>query len=300
MKNKVLRRLSLKQSSLGERGDTIVEVMIVLAVLGMAIGISYATANRSLLNARQAQENSQAAELVQSQIEQLRTLTKSNCTTSPIDNDHCIYNASSGGPSTPFCLVGGKVKSANTTSGCTNAGENGRYKLTITRNDTTDTFTVTAKWDDVLGEGVDTVTLSYRLPQPPILANDGGSVGGSVGGSPTGLSVVATGSPTTTPGTTWPNSIAYSVPITITGGTPGENIILIAAAPNDTYLSCDNKKSCWNTFTFDANGTASGTMVGLCTTEPGASNHPWDIYITGPSKYLKNGKWVNTGNQVCP
>ena len=41
-----------------QRGDTIIEVLIVLAVLGLAIGITYATANRSILNARQAQESS--------------------------------------------------------------------------------------------------------------------------------------------------------------------------------------------------------------------------------------------------
>jgi hypothetical protein len=86
--------------------------------------------------------------------------------------------------------VGGKVKGATPPSPCTNLGENGRYNVTITRDDTvispddkSDTFTVTAKWDDVLGEGVDTVTLSYRLPKPPILADDGSDDGGGDDGS---------------------------------------------------------------------------------------------------------------------
>src|SRR5437868_4001892 len=56
------------------RGDTIVEVLVVLAVLGLAIGISFATANRSLLATRAAQENSQATSYLQSQVEELRYL----------------------------------------------------------------------------------------------------------------------------------------------------------------------------------------------------------------------------------
>lgn len=59
-----------------QRGDTIIEVMIVLAVLGLALSISYATANRSLLNTRQAQENSEATSLVQSQVEALRYIAR--------------------------------------------------------------------------------------------------------------------------------------------------------------------------------------------------------------------------------
>jgi type II secretory pathway pseudopilin PulG len=160
----------LKRFSLGEGGDTIVEVMIVLAVLGLAIGISYATANRSLLNARQAQENSQASELVQSQVEQLRTLSTANCgpppaTAPPVDTAHCIYG-NFGTSSNPFCLVADQV-TANTNTGCSQAGESGRYSLSITRQDASYTFTVIAKWPDVLGEGTDTVTMIYQLPPGP-------------------------------------------------------------------------------------------------------------------------------------
>ena len=67
--------MSLIKHNFDSLGDTIVEVMIVLAVLGLALSISYATANHSLLNARQAQENAQATEYGQAQIEDLRALT---------------------------------------------------------------------------------------------------------------------------------------------------------------------------------------------------------------------------------
>ena len=68
----LLRRLS-RPRSLNSAGDTIVEVLIVLAVLGLAMSISYATANRGLQKSRTAQEHSQALGIINSQIELLRS-----------------------------------------------------------------------------------------------------------------------------------------------------------------------------------------------------------------------------------
>lgn len=58
---------------IGSRGDTIVEVLIVLAVLGSAMSLAYATANRGLQKSRNAQEHSQALGIINSQIELLRS-----------------------------------------------------------------------------------------------------------------------------------------------------------------------------------------------------------------------------------
>jgi prepilin-type N-terminal cleavage/methylation domain-containing protein len=61
-----------KAKGIGARGDTIIEVMVTLAILGLAFGISYATANRSLLLARNAQEHSEALQDLNSQVELVR------------------------------------------------------------------------------------------------------------------------------------------------------------------------------------------------------------------------------------
>ncbi len=61
-----------KQHSLGHAGDTIVEVLIVLAVLGLSFAISYATANHGLIQARNAQEHSEALGIINSQVELIR------------------------------------------------------------------------------------------------------------------------------------------------------------------------------------------------------------------------------------
>jgi len=161
---------------LNQAGDTIVEVMVVLAILGLAIGISYATANQSLLNTRQAQENSQASEYVQSQVEALRYLAP-NSKTNPNDNIflpptpappnslYCIHDASAGSPlaiyptadSCSFGPIPYTVLIYNcdqvTTSPCDSPN--------IAAN--SDTFVVQATWPDVSGQGNDTVTMVYRV-----------------------------------------------------------------------------------------------------------------------------------------
>lgn len=141
----------LKRLRLSDHGDTIVEVMVVLAVLGLAISISYATANRSLLNARQAQENAQATELAQSQIEALRNLTAVGTTPT-------IFQPG------PYCVIAGTVVPGS----C----KTGSIPYTIMDTWTTgaltgSTFKITVTWPDIEGQGSDTVTSVYRLYQSP-------------------------------------------------------------------------------------------------------------------------------------
>jgi type II secretory pathway pseudopilin PulG len=136
------------------RGDTIIEVIVVLAVLGLAVSISYATANRSLLDARQSQETSQAAELVQSQLEVLRTLSAAG-------NPQNIYQ-----PGLPYCMAASVIyrwSNANTPDpNCTNI--NNLYTVSIQAPPPIGgTFTITASWDDVEGQGTDTSMLTYKI-----------------------------------------------------------------------------------------------------------------------------------------
>lgn len=302
----------------GQRGDTIVEVMIVLAVLGLAIGISYATANRSLQNTRQAQENSQASELLESQVEQLRASTDPTLYTNP--------------PTTTFCMIDGTVTPIDGShpckfnqSGSASCGstEPFCYTVTVSRCDVVSitcsapgTFTATATWDDVSGNGTDTVTADYRMPQLPAGAlgwsdtapscpvGYGGTYpnctcpAGDTGvypacipppSNPTGsVTVAATGPSKISPTGPYPNENSYTIPITITGGTPGDKITLVAGSKNTSYDD-------WNAFTFDSNGNVSGTMTGHC-----SSTGTWTIFTTGKKYGNADGSWKNTGVQVCP
>ena len=138
------RLLKLKQ-----RGDTIIEVMVVLAVLGFAISISYATANRSLLATRAAQESSEATALLKSQIELLRYLAPNG---TAVANEN-IFQAG------PFCIQ------ANVVSTTCKFGLDDRYNVAITRV-ADNTFTLKADWENVQGQGRDSATLVYRVHAP--------------------------------------------------------------------------------------------------------------------------------------
>lgn len=87
-----------------ERGDTIVEVLLCLAILGLALSISYATANRALLIARNAEEHSEALQYLNSQVE----LARADASDASLYNEgstFCMDNTT-GKPVVPGCSVG--------------------------------------------------------------------------------------------------------------------------------------------------------------------------------------------------
>ncbi|MEO7364577.1 MAG: prepilin-type N-terminal cleavage/methylation domain-containing protein [Candidatus Saccharimonadales bacterium] len=159
-----------------QAGDTIVEVLVVLAVLGLAISVSYATAHRSLQATRQAEENAQATAILQSQIETMRSYAGRT------DDPYNIYQTSKA-----FCInANGQVVNNNgmspsdVTSNVRNGvtadytkydaacNQGGLFYITVgyiqsSGGNQVDIFTAKATWDDVRGEGQDTVTLVYRL-----------------------------------------------------------------------------------------------------------------------------------------
>lgn len=145
----MLRRIK----TLNRRGDTIVEVMVVLTVLGLAIGIAYATANSSLLATKGAQENSQATAVLQSQIEALRYMVPDSNPSDPITN---VLQAG------PYCISDTYTVLSAASSACT---KEGRYQVAITYDNTSEVFTLKSTWPDIQGDGDDTVTLVYRLHQ---------------------------------------------------------------------------------------------------------------------------------------
>lgn len=149
----------LKMRRLKDRGDTIVEVMLVLSILGFALSISYATANQSLLNTRQAQENTEATQLAQSQIEALRTMKSADGIL--VNNQpYCIYNAATAGPPDyKVALYSGTTPASQ----CSPASNSNLYTISIVYKNSSNNFTVTITWGDVSGQGIDTVTQEYRF-----------------------------------------------------------------------------------------------------------------------------------------
>lgn len=160
-----------------QAGDTIIEVLVVLAVLGLAIGISYATATRSLMAARQAQETSGAVEQLRAEIEALHSMYKVDTSQfATIANEyHCVmgppgsYTISAqvtgtGGKSPDISIASDR---ASYTSGGNNCTANSLYYIYFVYNGNANNgaFTVKAQWDDAAGQGIDSSTLIYNVDQ---------------------------------------------------------------------------------------------------------------------------------------
>jgi len=180
------------KSTLNRAGDTLVEVMIALAIISSVIGIAYATASRSLRIGLQAQDRLTALKLVEGQIETLKGLL-SNPTVRANVYAANKFNRNPGS-SNSFCVNGSTIyeqdmistdvisdslefnNSASVSGGnpvgsqvyhyyCSvgNASEQ-RYKLSIEREDsgTLSTFIVRARWERI-GGGQDETKISYGL-----------------------------------------------------------------------------------------------------------------------------------------
>lgn len=163
--------MSTKLKFSNSRGDTIVEVLIVLAVLGLAIAIAYATANRSLLNARQAQENSAGTQIAQAQLEDVVSL---GCASG---NPHCPDPTNPSSPNYLLFQPGSHCVDTSTDPFTVRTNPNSAcvigsvpYHISVTYGDTPTqphTFVVVVTWADALGQGNDTVTMNYRLDPSP-------------------------------------------------------------------------------------------------------------------------------------
>jgi type II secretory pathway pseudopilin PulG len=141
-------------------GDTIVEVVIAMAVIAVVLTGAFVVTNHSLTAVRDSEEHSEALNLLQGQVEDLRNASPSN-----------IPNSS------PWCFdaSGKQAKTANdciqNSQGAPNTS-NSYYKLSFTKCTTTsicpssgvgtNTYVFTVTWPSLSG-GTDQEQLTYRI-----------------------------------------------------------------------------------------------------------------------------------------
>jgi Tfp pilus assembly protein PilV len=130
-----------------ERGETIVEVLIAVAVISLTLTAAYVSANHSLNSSRDTLEHSQALQLVQAQIEDLRAHNGG-----PDNGDACFDGT---GISTTNCAFDGNGSVAVT-------GTEPSYQLSITP-DANKVYTITAVWDSVFNGATNNVSLYYGI-----------------------------------------------------------------------------------------------------------------------------------------
>ncbi|HSX30213.1 MAG TPA: prepilin-type N-terminal cleavage/methylation domain-containing protein [Candidatus Saccharimonadales bacterium] len=142
-----------------QRGDTIVEVLIAMAVVSLILGGAYVTTNRSLLATRSAQERSIALKLAESQMERLKSLVATN--------PDQIFGAAA--PST-FCISNTNTVQTAPSAACGfNAAGAGNsttepvFKIAITKSG--NQFNLNETWFDVNGKITDKLQMKYRIYQ---------------------------------------------------------------------------------------------------------------------------------------
>lgn len=130
---------------LKQTGDTIVEVLVALAVTSLVISAAMASARQSLLGSLQSQERSEAMKIAESQLESLRSTG---------------FKALASPPRTNFCYNGGALASAP----CSVSGAGIAYTVNITRTTVLDhIFTIRVVWNRATGLGQDEVTMKYAV-----------------------------------------------------------------------------------------------------------------------------------------
>lgn len=150
---------------LNSKGDTIVEVLIAVAVLGMIIAGAYTVTNKSLQQIRQSQERNEAYNIAIANADRLNEAVAKDASLAGAakPNIFCIKNdlttASASTPSTTDLAV---ATSSSYNIACPSFGPSGRYRVYIDRDITpANNFTVYIVWDKV-GGGTDRAQVSYR------------------------------------------------------------------------------------------------------------------------------------------
>ena len=135
-----------------QAGDTIIEVLIAIAVVSFVLVTAYATTNHSILATQNTQERSQALQLAQSQIEFLRStpLSANNCFDST--GTPQVNNATFG--NNPCVVTGDGNKAAS--------GAQPAYTLDISKAGASSTYQISTKWASVVGSTQNNITLYYQ------------------------------------------------------------------------------------------------------------------------------------------
>lgn len=136
---------------LRESGDTIVEVLIAIAIVSMILGGAFASSQRSFNVNQRTQERGEATKYVEQQLERLKAASNS-----PTASTTGIFRTS---VPAVFCL---DTAASIVTAGCT-TGPGNRYTLEIRRGVDNKTFTVSTVWDQSGGRGQDRVVMVYRV-----------------------------------------------------------------------------------------------------------------------------------------
>lgn len=152
-------RLDLKPTN--SKGDTIVEVLIAVAIVSSVLVAAFLVTQKSAIAVRDSQERGEMLQRLQGQVELVRALAAKEATdttgvfdTTP-NKYFCIKETS------PTYPRNNLPASLNDYAGCT-FGSNGLYKIDVTYDSAMKVFTFRGTWDRV-GGGEAKMQLNYRV-----------------------------------------------------------------------------------------------------------------------------------------
>ncbi len=150
-----------------QRGDTIVEVLISLAVLTTVLGGAYVASSRNALTSRASQERNEAVKLAEGQIEKLRVITQEDPTIFSLSTAFCVtqnaaqLTAVSANNASCYISAAGVPVAASFTP---------RYHVSITKDAdvsapgvTGARFSIALTWANVRGDGDDSLETKYEV-----------------------------------------------------------------------------------------------------------------------------------------
>lgn len=268
------------------RGDTIVEVLFAMAVIGLTIGVGYGISNRAIIAGRDAQERSESSKYVEAQLEKIILASS--------DPSYGIFEEAE---STIYCLDDSLTIQDNSITPC-NFGPEGRYTVTISRDD--NLFIVTGTWQNIRSGSTNSASMVYRtysfdnlalavappVVVPPVVVPplDIPSHGVVAGVSSATLNSTVSGSPVTRTITLTRLSSGTSVVLNVTSNSFNLNSLV----PNETYRYTLNvTDASGGTFTTDP--TDFPTLSPPSTLAPApAGNIPPSGGNPGSRYYLSN------------
>ena len=154
-----------KLRRLNQIGDTMIEVLISMAIVSTILGGAYVASNKSLLSIRDAQEHVDALKLADGQVE----LLKATPPALAIRNSSFCYVLNPSSSSTPQTFpVSGSNCTLTSTGLLAPAGVQPAYKVTITYKFDPKSliYTVQVVWDTLTGRSNGgNATLFYRTDQ---------------------------------------------------------------------------------------------------------------------------------------
>lgn len=146
---------------LNQRGDTIVEVLLALLVLGAVLAGAYVSSSSSLRGTRMAQERGEALKLIEGQLERI----KSNPSAFISQPGYFCVDLASGLAVSGFSPNPPADASADPLSGYPSSCRQGNipYYVSIIRDGANGTYAARARWVRIGGGSNQEVKISYRV-----------------------------------------------------------------------------------------------------------------------------------------